>query len=189
MKTVGVVLAGGLSRRFGSPKAFARHGEKYFYEISVDALKIHSDKVVIVSHPDLADRFPGDENVILDISEFQGLGPLAGILSAMESVEADRYIVLPCDMPHITTDVVFELIKKHENKVTAVSSGGRHHPLVSIWDYGMKERLFRTLRSRKLRVMDVLDEMEVTWIPGNELTENEGQVFMNVNTPDFLERN
>ena len=50
---------------------------------------------------ELLERFPGDVNVMTDIVEYAGLGPLAGILSVMESVEADRYVVLPCDMPYV----------------------------------------------------------------------------------------
>lgn len=188
MKTAGIVLAGGLSRRFGSPKAFVQMDAKYFYEFAVDALRSSCDEVVIVTRSELIERFPKSEKVITDISEFAGLGPLAGILSAMESVEADRYIVLPCDMPYINEEAVRRLIKRHEKNVTAVVSDGRHHPLVSIWDAGMKEGLQKSLRNKRLRVMHVLTEMKVTWIPGNLLAENEGLMFMNVNTPDVLER-
>lgn len=188
MKTVGIVLAGGLSRRYGSPKAFAWCGTKYFYEIAVDALQPYCDEVIIVTHPELFDRYSNSEKVITDLPEFAGLGPLAGILSAMESVEADRYLVLPCDMPNINAKVIGELIKEHKNSITAVVSGGRQHPLVSIWNYEMKKPLRQALKDKKLRVMDVLTKMEVIWVPGNILTENEGLVFMNVNTPDVLER-
>ena len=103
---MGIVLAGGLSRRFGSPKAFARIENEYFYERAIDALEPHCDEVVIVTRPELLDRYAPSEKVITDLPEFAGLGPLAGILSAMESVEADRYVVLPCDMPYVNAEVI-----------------------------------------------------------------------------------
>ena len=188
MTVAGIVLAGGMSRRFGSPKAFARMASKYFYEIAFDALDPHCDEVVIVSRPELLDRHAAGEKVISDLPEFAGLGPLAGILSAMESVEADRYIVLPCDMPYINAEVIRRLLMSHEKDVTSVISDGRHHPLVSVWDRDMKDMLRKMLESGQLRVMTLLNEVEMTWIPGNVLTENEGLVFTNVNTPDVLER-
>ena len=57
MKTVGIVLAGGLSRRFGSPKAFARLEAKYFYERAVEAYEPFCEEVVVVTRQELVDRF------------------------------------------------------------------------------------------------------------------------------------
>ncbi|MEK5040108.1 molybdenum cofactor guanylyltransferase [Sporosarcina sp. FSL K6-3457] len=187
MRTVGVVLAGGLSRRFGSPKAFAQLGNRYFYEVALEALKAHCDEVIIVTRQELLKCFPEGVKAITDIIDYKGLGPLAGILSAMESVEADRYIVLPCDMPYVDEKVVGKLLAQHEQAVTAVVVDGRQHPLVSIWDRSMKGNLREVLANGQLRVMPVLASSGVRWINGGLLTDDERRVFTNVNTPGVLE--
>ena len=57
----------------------------------------------------------------------------------MESVEADRYVVLPCDMPFVDGGAMLKLLEHHEKGVTAVISDGRYHPLVSVWDRRVDE--------------------------------------------------
>ncbi|MFD1927440.1 molybdenum cofactor guanylyltransferase [Sporosarcina siberiensis] len=188
MRTIGIVLAGGLSRRFGSPKAFAMSGDKHFYEIAVDVLSPLCDQVVIVTRPELIQRHREEDYVLTDIIEFAGLGPLAGILSGMESVEADRYVVLPTDMPYVTSEVLEKLMGYHKKGITAVISEERRHPLVSIWDNHFKNALRNALENERLSVMRLLDENHSCWIPGYLLTDNEELVFTNVNTPDVLER-
>lgn len=178
---------GGLSRRFGSPKAFAQLGNRYFYEVALEALKAHCDEVIIVTRQELLKCFPEGVKAITDIIDYKGLGPLAGILSAMESVEADRYIVLPCDMPYVDEKVVGKLLAQHEQAVTAVVVDGRQHPLVSIWDRSMKGNLREVLANGQLRVMPVLASSGVRWINGGLLTDDERRVFTNVNTPGVLE--
>ena len=187
MRTVGVVLAGGESRRFGSPKAFAKLGQRYFYEVAIDALKVCCDEVMIVTRPELINHYPVEVVVITDVAEFAGLGPLAGILSAMESVEADRYIVLPCDMPYVDEAVVGKLLAQHERGVTAVVVDERQHPLVSVWDCSVKDNLQDALDNGQLRVIPVLASSDVSWIDGSLLADDEQRVFTNVNTPGVLE--
>ncbi len=184
--TIGVVLAGGESRRFGSPKAFAKLDNRSFYELAKSALDAHCDEVVIVTRQELLKCFPEGIKVITDVMDYRGLGPLAGILSAMESVEADRYIVLPCDMPYVDKSVVGKLLAQHVQGVTAVETDGRHHPLVSIWDGNVKDNIQDALANGQLRVMPVLASSGVSWIDGGLLTDDEQRVFANVNTPKVL---
>lgn len=188
MKTVGIVLAGGLSRRFGSPKAFARHGKTYFYERAIQALRPFCEEVVVVTRRELSERFPDGLAVTTDIPEFEGCGPLAGMLSGMEFVEADRYIVLPCDMPLIDEKVIGRLIAQHEKDVTVVVVDGRVHPLVSVWDCKMKGVLRKTLQHKQFKVMAALQEVEVAFIEGHRLSEQAETVFLNMNRPTDLGR-
>lgn len=187
MKTVGIVLAGGLSRRFGSPKAFAEIDQDYFYERAVNALQPHCEEVIIVTRRELMDSYPANLKTILDLPEFAGCGPLAGILSVMEFVEADCYAVLPCDMPYVDEYIIGQLVKLYGQDVTAVVVNGRHHPLVSIWSGEVKSTLHKALANKQLSVMRLLKKLDVLWIAGNELVENEENVFKNMNTPIDLE--
>lgn len=99
--TVGILLAGGLSRRFGSPKAFAEIDGGLFYERTYQALEAACGHVVIVSREEFLPLFPKELDVITDLLVVAGKGPLAGIFSAMALRPAERYMVLPCDIPFI----------------------------------------------------------------------------------------
>ena len=189
MKTAGIVLAGGLSSRFGSPKAFAEWEGRPFYELSLAALEPFCEKCIVVTRPELVERFPAGLHITTDIAVFAGQGPIAGILSGMEKLQADRYIVLPCDMPFMTRDVVGQLLECHRSGVTAVVLDGKYHPLVSIWDADVASDLHESLKNGKRRVMDVQEKHGVNWVNGELLTEDDAhKIFMNANTPDILER-
>ena len=187
MRTVGIVLAGGLSRRFGSPKAFARIGNEYFYERAVESVIPYCEEVIIVACPEQMDAYPAQLEVILDLPEVAGFGPLAGVLSAMEFVEADRYVILPCDMPYVNGSVIGQLVARHDGGITAITAAGKYHPLVSIWDRNLKSPLRKALENDQFSVMKLLGKLDVAWIDGGVLTDHEPSVFRNVNTPTDLE--
>lgn len=188
MKTVGVLLAGGLSRRFGSPKAFAQVDGDFFFERAIRALRPHADEIVIVTLPDLVNRFVTEAKVITDLQEIAGCGPLAGIASAMDSVDAERYIVLSCDMPYVDEGVIGKLVGFHETPITAVFADNRFHPLVSVWATTVKTALFEALREKQFRVIKLMEASGVKWIKGSEFTDDEQRMFRNVNTLADLER-
>ncbi|MDV6378840.1 molybdenum cofactor guanylyltransferase [Sporosarcina sp. GW1-11] len=187
-QTVGILLAGGQSRRFGEPKAFAKYEGQPFYRYSVEALRPFCEEIIVVTRPEFVERFPRDLHVTTDSDLFAGMGPLAGILSAMELVDAERYIVLPCDMPFMEHDVIANLLARHQGDVTGVTVEGKLHPLVSIWRGTVKPTIRQALLENNRRVMHVQALHQVEWIEGNLLTNQPELAFKNVNTPCELER-
>lgn len=188
MKTAGILLAGGQSRRFGSPKAFATHEGRAFYQYSLEALRPFCDTLIVVARPEFAESFPDDLRVVGDLEQFAGMGPLAGILTAMEAETADRYIVLPCDMPFIEPDIIGKLLEMHTGDLSAVTVEGKRHPLVSVWEQRVKPSIRHALVKGNRRVMHVQAQHEGQWIEGALLTDKPDIAFKNVNTPGELGR-
>lgn len=185
MNTVGIVLAGGLSRRYGSPKAFVQQEGTFYYEIANEAISTVSDQVVFVARPEFLERFKEGLNVIVDVSEYMGCGPLAGIYSVMNAFQADRYVVLPCDMPYISRDVMQQLVANYADEdVLAVEVDGIQHPIVAVFNARMKDSIYHALEQGQFSVMKLLETVDVRWIDGEELTSHARAVFRNINSPE-----
>lgn len=180
-KTVGILLAGGMSRRYGSDKAFAKINDYYFYEKAYHALEGVCEEVIIVTRAELLNLFPSNYTVITDIERYVGCGPLAGIYSAMEYQAAERYVVLPCDMPLIDSEIMGQLLYRHQTEITIVEVAGRLQPLISVWDKSVKEKLAESLEEQQYRLRAVFDRASIMKVAGELLTEHK-EVFMNVNT-------
>ena len=182
---VGILLAGGLSRRYGSPKAFAEIEGELFYERAYDALAAVCDDVVIISRPELMHRFSPDVEVITDMEEVAGQGPLAGILSGMTACPAEKYMVLACDMPFVGPAETARLLDLADSAsdITALWNEAEKIPLFSIWDKRVKELLQQELEAGQFRVMKFMEKVNTEWIDSSKIHEDP-LVFRNVNQPD-----
>jgi len=184
MKTIGILLAGGQSRRFGSPKAFATWNNRYFYEWSYAVLANVCDEVIIITREELLPLFPNNLFLTTDDPKFLGFGPLAGIYTGMDKIEGDQYMVLPCDMPFITEDVLTQLAHfQCYGQITAVKHDDIFHPLVSVWTSSLKEKLYESLIAEKLGVMQFMSTVTTEWILASQISNEPKDVFQNINKP------
>ncbi|HSP21925.1 MAG TPA: molybdenum cofactor guanylyltransferase [Planococcus sp. (in: firmicutes)] len=185
-ETVGVLLAGGLSRRFGSPKAFAELEGKAFYEYAYDALAAVCDHVVIITSPELKGRFPATLDAISDSQKFAGLGPLAGIFTAMSERPARQYLILPCDMPFIgaSETTAFLKLASESADITSIRTGSHDIPLFSLWNAGVLNLLEKELEDGQLRVMVFMAKVETDWLDSSAV--GGLAAFRNLNKPHHL---
>ncbi|WP_179151925.1 molybdenum cofactor guanylyltransferase [Oceanobacillus senegalensis] len=166
---VGVVLAGGKSRRFGSPKSFAIRNGKAFYEYSIDALCPEVESLLVVTNPQISRRFFHEHRnfaIINDIKEFRGQGPLAGIYTAMQTLKSEWYIVIPTDVPFMESRII-AIIKGHvdENFDAVIpESGGKVQPLIGIYRHTVKDVIQKQLKQGNRAVSGILNECRVKYI-------------------------
>ncbi|WP_374718850.1 molybdenum cofactor guanylyltransferase [Parageobacillus toebii] len=186
-KMAGVVLAGGQSRRFGSPKAFAKFNGKYFFEIAVETLRAVVEDIYIVSHPSLIDCFRQKtaEKVIMDDERYPGQGPLAGIYTVMKECEAEWIFVLPCDMPYMRPEVALKLAEYANEKFDAIICAhfGRIQPLVGIYHRRTCKQIEKLLQAKDNRMRSLFDRCHVRYVTEQDFWEDE-TVFRNVNEPN-----
>lgn len=96
MKTLGAVLAGGRSSRFGSDKALAVLDGRTLLDHALAALDPHCDAVVIVGRDEIADWPRAD------------MGPLGGIAGALiHAVDRgfDQVLTAPVDCVRLPADL------------------------------------------------------------------------------------
>jgi molybdopterin-guanine dinucleotide biosynthesis protein A len=117
--TVGVLLAGGAARRFGGrPKGLALLDGQRIADRALAALRAATTTQVIVANdPAAPGWFPG-KRVVAD--EVPGLGPLAGLASALRAANGAPALVVAWDMPFVTAALLRELRRRGEAGAAAV---------------------------------------------------------------------
>ncbi|WP_284140090.1 MULTISPECIES: molybdenum cofactor guanylyltransferase [unclassified Virgibacillus] len=183
MKTCGVILAGGQSSRMGTNKALLNIGGKSAIEHVADKLHACCDDVIIISN----DREP---YIFLNLSifpdNFPHKGPLAGMETALQNVQADAYLFAACDMPLIEPRLYMYLLTQLGNYDAVVPSyNGQLHPLAGIYRRTILPKLQNQLTTNNLRVRTLLDQVNVLYMkefPGfeSDILENH---FFNMNYP------
>jgi molybdopterin-guanine dinucleotide biosynthesis protein A len=135
----GLVLAGGQSKRMGRDKALLRVGGETQLNRAVSLLEPLLDRVFVSTRVDQQDE-PERRKFDQIVDRYQELGPLAGILSAMENYPDKDWLVLACDLPHVDTHTIQHLLdsRLREHPFTAYKSSydGLPEPLCAFYAAG-----------------------------------------------------
>jgi molybdopterin-guanine dinucleotide biosynthesis protein A len=183
MKLAGIVLAGGKSRRFGSDKAIEPYKNSTFLELALMNLKAVTEVVAVIGRMDYS-----AENVqyILDNAKYRGMGPLAGLYTAMKEVQAEWYLVLACDMPLIDGDILAALLSGKNEKHPAVIPviDGKYHPLCALYHCTVLPEIERLLDLKELKMMTLLEKLNPVYLNESNF-KNPGR-FANMNRREDL---
>jgi molybdenum cofactor guanylyltransferase len=167
----GILLVGGASRRFGSPKALARLGGESLAERGWRVLGQACEERLAVGKA--LDRLPLPFPVVDDGTEVRA--PLAGIVAGLRSAAHEVAVVLPVDCAAVTPAALRELGARCE--LAAVSQTG---PLPAAFDRAALPVLERRLAAGELRLGDALSELAARVVVLDDA------LLVNANTPAEL---
>jgi molybdopterin-guanine dinucleotide biosynthesis protein A len=184
-EALGVVLAGGASRRMGRPKAAVALGGRPLLEAPLAAFARAGLRAVVVAKRDTP-LPPVDVPVWHDLDE--PVHPAAGIATALRRAGGRAVVVCACDMPFVAPGLLGWLAARAE-PVVVPRLGGRMHPLLARYAPEALPALERGLASRT-SMRAIVAELEPLLVD-EELLARFGdprRVLANVNDPDELAR-
>jgi len=179
---IGVVLAGGASRRFGGePKGLKLlHGAPLALHVA-RALAQVCGRVLLEDNGDEGYAALGFERILAAPSH-AGKGPLAGIAAGLAVAGGMRVAFAPCDLPLITPEIV-KALSAHAAGAYAVSPSGIE-PLVCVLASNALVLVLEALASPEVpRVVTVMERVGAVAVSFDD-----ARAFLNVNTPDDLAR-
>jgi molybdopterin-guanine dinucleotide biosynthesis protein A len=183
----------------GADKAFLKLGGETLIERAIARAAPQVNELVINANGDLS-RFMEFGLPVIEDRVGGFLGPLAGILSGLDWVRANRpkarwLASFACDCPFFPRDLVERLTAKAESKKALVAvaasgerhpSGGRHHPVFAVWSTAIdatSESVLKVEGSRKMD--DFIARFPNTRV---EFPSDPLDPFFNINAPEDLKR-
>lgn len=172
---LGVILAGGLSKRFGSDKALQYIGEKTFIEKISDLLKNYFNHVVISSN-DL-DKYSFLGLPIIN-DEIENRGPLGGIYSILKKYNQDIFVIA-CDLPLVDNLLIEEILNsKSKDPIIFATTEDYFQPLCGLYKKEILNNLENYLQNGNNSVMGFVKNIRHTIVANNNI-ENQ---LVNINT-------
>jgi molybdopterin-guanine dinucleotide biosynthesis protein A len=164
----GVLLVGGASTRFGSPKALAEIDGETFADRGRRVLADACDEVLVVGK---AGELPFA--VLDDASDVRA--PIAGVVAGLRAAANDVCVFLPVDCVRVTAEVLRELGAACRD--AAVPQTG---PLPGAWAKSALPVLERRLAEGPLALYRTYDELDVAELHLDE------SLLADVDTPSDL---
>ncbi|OGR84881.1 MAG: hypothetical protein A2901_00790 [Elusimicrobia bacterium RIFCSPLOWO2_01_FULL_54_10] len=190
-EATGVILAGGRSRRFGSPKALAPWNDKCLVEAVLEILNpLFPSILALVKKPeDYSFLETPRVKVMSDL--FEEVHPLGGIYSALEHAGSEWIFVCGCDMPFVRPELIQALWRARSGCQAVVPVWeGKRQPLCAFYSQAAKNEIGRAIERKDFAVRAVLDSLPVHFLDEDSVrvTDPEGRTFNDIDTQEDYER-
>lgn len=181
------ILAGGLSSRMGTNKAFVKVGGQPIIERIIERVKGLGDEIVIIANntdpykhlglPIRSDLIPGKAS-------------LGGLYTALASTQADYTLVLSCDHPFLNPDLLRYLIDLRDgyDVVAPLSADGYLQALHAVYSKACLEPIHKRLEANQLKIISFFPDVRVRKVTISEIEQFDPQhlSLINVNRPEDL---
>jgi molybdopterin-guanine dinucleotide biosynthesis protein A len=190
-KILGVVLAGGKSKRFGEDKSQVKLHGKILIDYILSEIMDQFNEILVVTNNPI--RFK-DSSKILTTKDFEeGLGPLGGILTAMKWIKDQKkdyewISTFPSDTPFFTNKelkIFYENIDIKKSKLFFIKNKETRHNIFGLWSLDLLKKLETDLQKGERKVEVWANTVGVETI---NIEYEKRDPFFNINTKEDLEK-
>jgi molybdopterin-guanine dinucleotide biosynthesis protein A len=172
----------------GRDKALLSWGDNDLLGHALARLLVVTDEVRILSgsEPRYSER-----GVAIETDPAPDLGPMAGLLAALEAARGRTALLLGVDLPLVPTGLLARLVElaADTDAVVPVSQLGPE-PLCAVYGAGCLEPVRHRVASGDLRMTAFWGDVRVREVGPDQLAAfgDPGELFLNVNAPEDYER-
>ena len=154
MRMTGLVLAGGHSQRMGTDKsALVLPDGRTLLQRQVDVLHQAGIADVLVARRRDQSPAPTPTRTVFDIATDRG--PMAGVAAGLASIRDGMLFVIAVDMPHVSTDVIRQMVVLAAQGRGVIPHRGRSiECLTGIYPQRLASLAASRVASRQLRVRE-----------------------------------
>ena len=184
---VGVVLAGGASRRMGRDKAALLIGGEPLLRRAVGRLRLALAEVIVVGAPALAPLVP-DTRIVAD--GWPGRGPLGALATALGATDAGWVVMVACDMPFtqpaLIREIAWRALVSHDLDVVALRGARGWEPLHAAYSRACLPLALERLAGDDASLRGLLAAARVGEVSAEEARSLDpaGRSAFNANTPE-----
>ncbi len=178
-EVTGVILAGGMSSRFGSNKALSRfEGERLIQRLCNTVGSVTERMMLITNTP--------DDFAFLELDSRRDLvprcGPIGGIYTALNAANTPLCLCVACDMPFIRTGFLEYMVERSSGYDAVVPmNDGREEPLCAIYRETCVPAIRRRIQAGKYKITGFFDEVRVLRLAPGEGGFHDAGMFFNIN--------
>jgi len=172
-RSAGIVLAGGRSRRMGTPKATLEwHGSTLLRRaVGIVGRAVDGPVVVVRAHDQELPPLPVDIEIVEDARE--GRGPLQGIAAGLAGIgdRASIVFVTGVDLPLLHPALIRHVLRAldAEHDVALPHAGGYAQPLAAAYRTTIAARLDALIATERLGTRDLFAILRVRELDENAL--------------------
>ncbi len=188
---VGVVLAGGASRRMGREKAALPIGGEPLLRRAVSRLRLALAEVIVIGHPTVAPLIP-DTRIVADA--WPGRGPLGALATALQATDAEWVMLTACDMPFTQPALVREMARLalHDQTADVIVLRGLHRlePLHAVYRRTCLATAMERLAGADVSLLGLLTTLRAHEVAAEvaQRLDPSGISTFNANTPEEWQR-
>lgn len=192
-----IILAGGLSKRFGQDKCLKELAGKLLVAHVFDRVAdIADEKVVVVGSEDQQDKLSrvlGSKARIV-VDKYKDHSPLLGALTGFETVKTEHALLLPCDAAFVSAEIASLLLDLCANRSAVIPRwpDGKIEPLQAAYNVKSATQATRTaVDEGKRNMLGMIAHMQrIRYVSTVALQQYDEKLttFFNINTLEDWKR-
>ena len=179
----GLILAGGRGQRVGgADKGWVMHDGKPLIVSVVDRFASQVGQLLISANRNL-ERYAALGTVVEDdAADAHGqrfAGPLIGVLGGMRRARSEWLAIVPCDVPHLPSDLVQRLMSatlKAEAPAGCARVGDQLQPVFAVVKTSTMDRLAQSIAAGERAMHRWLESLDAVAVDFDD-----AQAFVNIN--------